>query len=387
MILLFWICAGLIAFSLAGYGLLWCFLAAVFGRRAPLPPEQPLHATVLIAARNEEAAIRAKLKTVLEQDCGPHEVDVLVVSDGSEDATLEQALSLDSPRVRAFQTPEHGGKAQALTAGLARIEADVVIFSDANSMLAPGSLRRLLAPFALPDTGGVCGRLQPQHRKGRGGWLARAERLFWAYDSALKAAESRLGGAVSAQGTLYGMRRALVPERVPGDVADDFFISVQAPALHRRLVFEPGAVAQEAVTSHTGDEFMRRVRSTERGWRGLMRMRRLMNPGKYGLYALQLLLHKGLRRIVAFLLPVLLVLSLSAAAAQGGVYTAALLVQLLVYGGAGGALLWPPLARLPGSGLGRFFVLGHAAMAFGILRAMAGVHSVRWAPARSVADE
>ncbi|WP_019298172.1 MULTISPECIES: glycosyltransferase family 2 protein [unclassified Leisingera] len=387
MTLLFWVCAGMICFSLAGYGLLWCLLAAVFGRRAPLPPEQPLKATVLIAARNEEAAIRAKLETVLAQDCGPHRVDVLVVSDGSEDATLQQALSLGSPRIRAFQTPEHGGKAQALTAGLARIDADVVVFSDANSMLSPDALRHLLAPFSRPDTGGVCGRLRPKHRKGRGGWLARAERLFWVYDSALKAAESRLGGAVSAQGTLYAMRRKLVPERVPGDVADDFFISVQAPAQHRRLVFEPRAVAQEAVTSRTGEEFMRRVRSTERGWRGLMRMRRLMNPGKYGLYALQLLLHKGLRRIVAFLLPLLLVLSLAAATAHGGIYTAVLLMQMVIYGVAAGSLLWPLLARLPGSGLCRFFVLGHAAMGFGILRAMAGVHSVRWAPARRVADE
>ena len=387
MILLFWICAGLIGFSLAGYGLLWCALAAVAGRSAQLPEEQPVRATVLIAARNEQAAIRAKLETILAQDCGPHWVDVLVVSDGSEDATLEQAQSLNSQRIRAFQTPAHGGKAQALTAGLARIGSDVVIFSDANSMLAPGALRWLLAPFARADVGGVCGRLQPQRKQGRGGWLARAERLFWTYDSALKAAENRLGGAVSAQGTLYAMRRALVPDRVPGDVADDFYISVQAPAQHRRLVFEPRAVAQEAVTSRTGDEFMRRVRSTERGWRGLMRMRRLLNPAQYGLYALQLLFHKGLRRMVAFLLPLMLLLSLAAAAAQGGIYSAALLAQLTVYCMGAGSLLLAPLARLPGSGLCRFFVMGHAAMGFGILRAMAGVRSVRWAPARRIADE
>lgn len=198
MTLWFWICAGLIGFSLAGYGALWCGLALLAGRRAE-PREQPLRATVLIAARNEAAAIRAKLETILAQDCGPHQVDVLVVSDGSEDATLQEAQSLASPRIRAFQTAGHGGKAQALTAGLARLpaETEVVIFSDANSMLAPGSLRCLLAPFAAPETGGVCGRLVPKPRQGGGGWLGRAEALFWQYDSALKAAESALGGAVS----------------------------------------------------------------------------------------------------------------------------------------------------------------------------------------------
>ncbi|MEX0303591.1 MAG: hypothetical protein AB3N24_14330, partial [Leisingera sp.] len=174
---------------------------------------------------------------------------------------------------------------------------------------------------------------------------------------------------------------------VPGEGGVVFTFAGRARAQHRRWGFEPRAVAKEAVTSHAGDEFMRRVRSTERGWRGLMRMRRLMNPARHGLYALQLAAHKGLRRLVAFLLPVMLLLSLAAAAERGGIYTAALLVQLLVYGIGAGSLLLPPLARLPGSGLCRFFVMGHAAMGFGILRAMAGVRSVRWAPARRMADE
>lgn len=387
MIWLFWICAGLIGFSLLGYGLLWCLLAALFGRRQMSVPEQGISATVLIAARNEAATIRAKLETILAQDLGPHNVDVLVVSDGSEDATLEQVQSLKDARIRGFQTPEHGGKARALTAGLAQITSDVVVFSDANSLLADGALRQLLRPFSLAETGGVCGRLEPLRKSGRGGWLARAERIFWAYDCALKAAEDRLGGAVSAQGTLYAMRRDLLPARVPLDVADDFYISVQAPAQGFRLVFEPRAVAQEAVTSRTADEFMRRVRSTERGWRGLLHMRQLMNPMRYGAYAWQLIFHKALRRVVAFLLPILLLFSLAAAAEQGGVYLVALLLQLAVYCLGGGALLFPALARVPGSGSCRFFLMGHAAMGLGILRATAGVHSVRWAPARKMADE
>src|SRR5690606_8801832 len=122
----------------------------------------------------------------------------------------------------------------------------------------------------------------------------------------LKAAESALGGAVSAQGTLYAMRRALVPAVIPDAMADDFYISVQAPAAGRRLVLAPQAVAIEAVTARHGDEFMRRVRSTERGWRALWAMRRLMNPFRHGFYALQLICHKLLRRLVAFLLPLLL---------------------------------------------------------------------------------
>lgn len=382
MIAVFWLLFATLGFSLIGYGLLWAVLAALFGRQVPGHARaQPLTATMLIAARNEEASIGRKLETVLAQDVAPHALRVLVVSDGSEDATLERARAVGDSRVTCFQTPTHGGKAAALNAGLAQIRSDVVIFSDANSMLAPGALRALLAPFADPAVGGVCGRPVPE-RGQRQGWIGRMERWFWAYDNMLKRAESRLGGAVSAQGTLYAMRRECLPATVPPDVADDFFISVQAPANGRVLAFAPGAVAREAVTDRTGDEFRRRVRSTERGWRGLMKMARLLDPSRHGIYAVQLFCHKVLRRLAAFLMPLLLLTNI-AIADDGRGYTVLLGAQGLFYVLGLGGLASRRVARLPGAGLCAFFIMGHAAMALGILRASMGLRSTRWAPVRS----
>ena len=386
LIALYWLLLALIAYSLFGYGLIWMALAALFGQtRSATPRDAPaLHATMLIAARNEAAAIRAKLQTVLMQTCGPHKVDILVVSDGSEDNTLSEALVLADPRVAAFQTEGHVGKAAALNAGLARIGApDVVIFSDANSLLAMDALGYLLAPFSDPRVGGVCGRPEPIWRKG--GWLARVERLFWAYDSGLKRAESALGGAVSAQGTLYAIRRELLPDEVPSAMADDFYISAQVPAQGKRLIFEPRAIAQEEVTVRVGDEFMRRVRSTERGWRALMQMARLMNPAQHGVYAVQLASHKGLRRLVAFLLPLLLLVNI-AIAAQNWFFAITLSLQLAFYLFAVCAIFSPRVRAWPGGGLAAFFVLGHLAMGYGILRAAFGVRSARWSPVRGVPE-
>ncbi|MEM1398422.1 MAG: glycosyltransferase [Pseudomonadota bacterium] len=380
MVALFWVLAGLIVYSLAGYGLLWIGLARLFGRNPELEGQSPgLNATVLIAARNEEAAIIDKLTSILDQEQGPHKVDVLVVSDGSQDATLERAQSVASPRVRAFQTAEHGGKAAALTEGLAQIDSDIVIFSDANSILSPGALKALLQPFADPTIGGTLG--QPTPSKRRNGWIAKAERLYWHYDGALKQAESQLGGAVSAQGTLYAMRRALVPKVVLPAVTDDFYISVQAVDRGHRLAYVPEAIAVEDVTDRAGEEFMRRVRSTERGWRSMMVMGRLFNPVRHGLYAIQLTSHKALRRLVAFLLPALLLVNL-AIIGQGPIFLTLALLQLCFYGLAVACLLWPSLRRVPGASLASFFTMGHAAMALGILRASFGVKSVRWVPVR-----
>lgn len=383
MIALFWILVAVIAWSLAGYGLVWPLLAAVFGT-SRRPAEVPVAATMLVAARNEEAAIRAKIESVLAQDLGPHRLDILVVSDGSEDATLAEARATGDARVRTLETQGHAGKAGAMNLGLGTITSEIVIFSDANSLLVPGAIRALLRPFADPEIGGACGRLRPMKTR-KSGWIGRMETLFWAYDNAMKSAEDRLGGAVSAQGTLYAMRRALLPDAVPADRADDFYLSTSAPAQGYRLAFVPEATAEEEVTQRTGDEFRRRVRSTERGWRALMSRAGLMNPARHGLYAVQLVSHKFLRRFTAFLLPVLFVVN-AALLGQGWVYVLAFAVQLLVYCAGIGALFLPQVARLPGAGLPAFFVMGHAAMALGILRAAAGVKSARWSPVRSAAE-
>lgn len=378
----FWALAGLVTWSLFGYGLVWIMLARFAAVSGSFGPERALRAVMLIAARNEAGSIRNKIESVLAQDLKRHTLDILVVSDGSEDATVAEVRGLGREDVRVVETPGHVGKATALDLGLARIgdDVDVVILSDANSMLAPGALHALLAPFADPKVGGVCGRPEPLRRSG--GWIARAEGLFWVYDSALKEAENRLGGAVSAQGALYAMRRALMPTRIPSDVADDFFISVRAVDLGYRLAFARDAVAREEVTTRTRGEMMRRVRSTERGWRALMAYARLLNPFRTGLYAAQLVSHKLLRRCVAFVLPPLLAISLGLSG-RGVVYDLAAVGQLGVYGLALSALVSPQLAKLPGAGAAAFFVMGHAAMAFGILRAAFGVRSARWTPLRS----
>lgn len=383
---LFWGLLAIILYSLVGYGLIWSALAALFGRPEETGQEvRPLSATVLIAARNEELTIDAKIASILAQDTAPHRIRTMVVSDGSEDGTLAAARRSGSPLVTALQTDAHGGKAEALNLGLARTRDDVVIFSDANSLLAPDAIRRLLAPFADPGVGGVCGRQVPVP-SGHGGWLARMERLFWSYDNGLKRAESRLGGAVSAQGTLYAMRRDLLPATVPATVADDFYISVQAPAAGRRLVYEGRAMARERVSSRAGAEFMRRVRSTERGWRGLMRMRGLLNPVRHGLYAVQLFSHKALRRLVAFLLPLLLVVN-GLILDQGVIYQWSFLAQLVLWSAGLLAVMGPGTIRIPGAGLCGFFVMGHTAMALGILRAASGIQSRRWSPIRQEVSE
>lgn len=381
MSLLFWTAAGLMTATVLAYGLFVISLAALLPRRPPTTPAAPLPATLLITARNEEGCIADKLANALAQNVAPHRLSVVVASDGSTDRTAAIARSMADPRVRVIETADHAGKIAAMQQALATIRDPVVIFSDANSLFVPGALAALLEHFGDPQVGGVCGALGIARR--RSGWLGLAEDLYWRYDNAIKRAEHRLGGAVSAQGSLYAMRRELVGA-VPPSVADDFFISTGAVTAGRRLAFEPRAVTIEAVSADARGEFGRRVRSTERGWRALLMRRGLLNPARHGAYALQLLFHKLLRRLVPWMLLALFAASLGLAG-EHPFYATALAVQAAIYGLALAVAVFPPLRRIPGSSLVFFAVGSQLAMALGLVRVALGRHSSRWTPVRGAA--
>lgn len=379
MEVVFWLSASMLVYGFVGYGVLLLALS----RLRPAPPEPPAWApgriSFVIAAHNEAPVIADKLRNTLGLDAGGAEVEVILVSDGSSDGTARIARGCRDPRVTVLEA-ERIGKAAALGLALERCRGEIVVFSDANAMLAEGSLTAMTRHFADPRVGGVCGRIEVTRPGRRAGGLGFAEALFWRYDQALKRAESRLGGAVSAQGSVYAMRRELAAAPAPG-YADDFVISVRAVAAGRRLVFEPEARGTETVAETAGTEMRRRVRSAELSWRSLMHHAALMNPFRHGWYAWQLISHKLVRRASPLFLVTLLVSNLALVEA-GRVYALALAAQVAFHALAAAALWRPELRRFRVAAIAAFFLMSHAAMALGFLHYAAGRRSVVWTPSR-----
>ncbi len=379
MTYIFWISLITLAYSFVGYGLILMLLSRL--RPAQPTPDiwVPQKVSFLIAAYNEAAVIGDKIRNTLGLEALGAEVEIIVVSDGSSDATAEIARSFDDPHITVLELGR-SGKAAALGKGLERCTGDVIVFSDANAMLADGTLIALLRHFSNPAVGGVCGQITVEVSDSKKGGLGFSEGLFWNYDQALKLAETRLGGAVSAQGSVYALRRTLAAEPQEG-CTDDFMISVRAVSEGKRLVFEPGARTTEIVTESVSGEMRRRVRSSERGWRSLMANADLMNPFQHGWYAWQLFSHKLVRRLNPLFL-VLLFLSNLALVGQGWFYTLMAIAQIVFYALALAALAYPVVRRFKPASIASFFLMAHVAMAVGFFRYAKGNTSVIWTPSR-----
>ena len=286
--------------------------------------------TVVIAAYNEEGRIGPKIESVRVAAADyPSPVEVVVASDGSVDGTVAEARAMDGTglAVEVLDLPRVG-KADALNAAVARASGEVLVFSDAEQLLAPDALSVLVRPFADPQVGGVAGdrRFRPGDEGG--------ERAYWDLDRWLKVAESRAGNTISAGGALYAIRRELFTPVVPG-VTDDFYTSTGVIAAGRRLVFEPDAVVYEpGETSSSSGLFDRKVRIITRGLRAVQQRRSLLDPRRHGFYAVELLWHKVLRRLVAIPL-VVVALASPFVARRGRGYALLALGQAVFYAVAG----------------------------------------------------
>ena len=365
-------------------------------RRADITPRVSL----IIAAYNEADSIKAKLDNIMALDYPRDRFEVVIASDGSNDGTdaivRDYAASVQETfaGIKLLSLPRQG-KAPALEAAVAASSGEILVFSDANSMYAPDAMRALVRPFADAAVGGVAGN--QVYQKAKAGEAAAGapsavadegsgagEQSYWNFDRRLKQFQSRSGNAISATGAIYAIRRALF-HGVPVGVTDDFVTSTRVIAQGYRLVFAPEAVAYEPVAASSGVEFGRKVRVITRGLRAVLVMRALLNPFRYGFYAVQLFSHKVLRRLVVIPLLILFLVS-PFLWFKGWVYQLALLAQIGFYGSGllGMALsgtrlgrhLPPPLGKL--LGIPFFFCMVNAASLLATLNVLRGHRIELW---------
>jgi cellulose synthase/poly-beta-1,6-N-acetylglucosamine synthase-like glycosyltransferase len=375
-LLVFLLSLGMCLYVYCGYPLL-LFLASRFRRRPVLRGSIRPRVTVVIAAFNEEAVIAAKIENSLALDYPPERLEVVVVSDGSTDSTEQIVRRFARPEVQLVSRPREG-KLRALSAGADRASGEILVLTDANSLLESDSLIRIVENFGDPEVGGVCGN-KKYLPSGDGDSTGEGENLYWRYDKWQKKLESSMGSIFAADGAFYAIRKDLfVPIDDPAQ-ADDIAISARVVLQGFRLLYEPSAVAWEEAPREGRKEFRRKVRVVNHTVRALLGLHGDLWTS--GFYSLELLSHKLARYFVPFALITLLLTNLILLD-QHSVFPLLLLGQLLFYLLAVAGLLLRDhrLGQIRLLSVPYFFVLVNGAALLGVLSVCRGERRATWKP-------
>jgi cellulose synthase/poly-beta-1,6-N-acetylglucosamine synthase-like glycosyltransferase len=366
--IVFWVSVALLLYSLVGYGALLALIARLRpSRPEPRGGERWPSVSVIVPAYAEQEVIAARIANLRALDYPGDDVEVIVACDGSPDATAERARAAGADRV--LELPR-GGKIRAQDAGVERASGELVAFSDANSRWEPDALRRLVAPFADPRVGYVCGDVRLVDQDG-----TNQEGLYWRYEMALRALESRVRSVTGGNGAIYATRREayIVVDPIMGH---DLSFPFKMVKRGWRAVYAPDARASEKMVPTLGGEFARKRRMMGHTWPIVLRGGMLSPRGYDPLYALMIVSHRILRYLSPFLHLIALATSI-ALLGDGWVYAVALGVQVAVLLAALAAGAFPARPLL----IARYYVLTTWSLAAGLWDWLARGTQAGWEPA------
>jgi cellulose synthase/poly-beta-1,6-N-acetylglucosamine synthase-like glycosyltransferase len=307
---LLWVSVVTIMLVTFGYPLVLAIAAPLLRRRRHCADAEPT-VTLVIAAHNEEKCLASKLENALALDYPRERLEIIVASDGSTDRTTEVAESFSDRGIVLRAFPRMGKTAvQNQVARLA--SGEILVFSDANAAYRPNAIRKLVRNFADPTVACVSGQLVYQ-AAGQG--AGDGESSYWNYEKFMKRHESELSSLIGANGSIYAVRRADYIE-IDGDLISDLVEPLALVRSGKRVVYEPEAISVEETSASYSVEFRRKVRILTRSIKGLLHMRELLNPLRFGIFSFQLLAHKLMRYMVPYFL-VLGFFSLAGLAAIG----------------------------------------------------------------------
>jgi len=371
---LFWLSLVMIIYPYFGYPLV-LHLIRIFRVENPprdgSPREVPPAVTVLVPAHNEEGTIETKIRNTLSLEYPREKLQIIVVSDGSTDATNVTVGKYLDKGVTFIVMESRRGKAQALNAGLAAATGDIVVFTDASILLEPDSLRCIVKRFREEEIGCVSGSDRILDGGGEG--------IYGRYELYLRNLESEVHSIVGASGSFYAQRRRICSPFLEG-MAPDFLSALTTVEKGYRAVAEPTASGHMASAKNANDEFRRKERTILRGMTTLYQKRNLLNPSRYGVFSVSLWSHKVSRWLVPFFMILLFVSN--AFLLEERFYGMIFIAQCIFYLAACSPLLGSGMSRSPLMKIPYYFCLSNAAILFATMKYATGIRQEIWSPTK-----
>jgi poly-beta-1,6-N-acetyl-D-glucosamine synthase len=334
MKLLFWLCLALTIYAYVGYPIwLWLFVRV---RNQPILRRHMVPAvSIVMAARNEEANLPAKLEALRGVDYPSDQLQIVIASDGSTDRTAS-ILREHGSRIMPVILDESRGKACALNEAVKFATGEILVFLDARQSVERDAVSELISCFADSSVGAVSGELLLETASNAPSPDALG--VYWKIEKTVRKLESASGSVVGVTGAIYAIRRELYTEMPAGTILDDVFIPMHVARTGKRVVFQPSAIARDYQLLRLAP------------W--------LLSPANPLLF--RFISHKLLRLLVPLLLLLMLVAS---AASHGSFYRAVFWLQVLFYVSAALGGLIPAAKKFKPVGIASTFVMLNAAAA------------------------
>ena len=320
----FWLSFIAVFWAYFGYLLTLKLISLFYGKKLERRDFTP-DISVVITVYNEEKRIREKLDNTLALDYPPDKREIIIVSDGSDDDTENIVRSYADKGVKLLAVAERHGKHYGQGRGIEEARHDIVVLTDATTFLKEDALKKIVRSFADPSIGCVSG----EDRIEKTGSGSDGEGIYVRYEMLLRSLESRVGSLVGVSGCFFAMRKKLNSDWID-DKSSDFYMPLVARIHGYRAVLDSEAIGVYRVLRKAEKEFIRKVRTVVHGFEVFFTFKQLLNPFKYGFYAIQLLSHKLGRWLVPLWLFFMLALN-ALLIDQGPLYLTLMAAQLLFY--------------------------------------------------------
>jgi len=388
--ILFWILLFIIVYTYVGYGILLFLIIKIrrflkIGKKIEIDPTYEPEVTLFIAAYNEKDYVAAKMKNTLELEYPKEKMNIIWVTDGSDDGTPDMLNGY--PNTTVHHLDARNGKIGAMNRGMEFVKTPIVIFSDANTNLGKESIRRIVNLFSNPKVGCVSGEKRIVTKESDVASGA-GEGLYWKYESALKKWDAELYSVVGAAGELFAIRTPLYRHVEKDTLLDDFIISLRVAQDGYTIQYDPEAYAIETASANVKEELKRKVRISAGGIQAIVRLRSLLNVFKYGTLSFQYISHRVLRwtltpLCLVLLIPVSFILSYNEGVFNVGLYSVLFWLQVLFYCAALlGWFLENRSTRVKALFVPYYFFIMNLSVILGFFRYIKKSQSVNWERAK-----
>jgi biofilm PGA synthesis N-glycosyltransferase PgaC len=378
----FWICFSIILYTYAGYPLLLRFIVFIKDLVSPLRINNKIYVpvTLIVPAYNEESIIEEKIRNCMSLDYPAELLHIIFVTDGSIDDT--SSVIKKYPGILHLHEDVRRGKLAAINRAMLFAKTDIVIFTDANTMLNREGILKIVAHYTHKKVGAVSGekRILTSNNEA----VTQGEGLYWKYESWIKRLDSRLYTVVGAAGELFSLRRNLYTALPESTIIEDFVQSLLICTKGYVVRYEPEAYSLEKASDSVEDEMERKIRISAGGFQAMAYLKNLFNILRFPLVSFQYISHRVLRWTLC---PIALI-SMFAASVVLAVNKSPLFIylcacQLVFYVVAALGLLMSKKDRCPALFyLPFYFVLMNFCVFAGFWRYINGAQSVTWRKAR-----